>query len=241
MDVQTLSSSLNDLVVLLDDLVAVKDRTTLLAFLRRMQARVCPDARMTVAERRGDTLDNILNINWSQRWLNFYVAEEFAAVDPVANAAPGLVIWSRTLEYEARAGRDVARFIQAAKAHDMYRGITYIVEDGPVRVYLSLSGESTESDVRLHAVLSALMPKLAMVIVRVLSMPRLVGLTDQQCTILHYMAAGLTDDETAKMVGLAPRTVMRKIGDIKNLYGVSSRAQLIASLSGVNFPLPRTT
>lgn len=239
MDAHTLSTTLSDVITLLDELVAVSDRKALSSFLTRMQARLFPGCPMLVAEKSdAGEIDAVINIDWPPRWVSLYLAERYADVDPVANAPAGMVLWSALLKPGPGNTRQHLRFISAARAHGMGRGLTWSVDFGRRRVFLSITSEAIESDTRVHAVLDALMPKLAVVINRVMSQPRLAGLTDQQCMILHCLASGCTDDQTAGTIGLATSTVTKKILEIKNLFGAKSRAQLMAVLSGVSFPAP---
>ncbi len=50
-------------------------------------------------------------------------------------------------------------------------------------------------------------------------------LTEQQRTILRYLAEGETDQAIARQLGITPRTVTRRIADIYRILGVDSRFQ----------------
>lgn len=73
------------------------------------------------------------------------------------------------------------------------------------------------------------------IVVNSLRRDRTVLFTEQQRLVLRGLAAGLTDARIAEETGLGERTVERRIGELKAIFGVATRNAVIDSAHELGF------
>jgi len=219
-------------------LPTAREKEGLRAFCHGLQHLLSGDVAILIAVTglggHHPTFADILNVGWSDEWIDLYLAADFANVDPVLNGKPDTpILWSKSLATLNRRTPSHARFLAACARHDMTHGLTYLHDHGTHRVTISFAGRRAEEDAGVRQIIGMMHRHMSSAASRVLA-PRDLRyeLTDMDRSIADSIAVGQSDTQTASNLGITARTVRRHVARIIKQYKARSRAHLVYILFG---------
>jgi DNA-binding CsgD family transcriptional regulator len=172
-------------------------------------------------------------------WVELYLREEFARVDPIINAirdgnrffARERVIAAATRANHATVqGLHWRRFLEATqdfgRHQEGYAG--GIVINGRAVVMSALTNATSDAH-RSSLVLGALRPLLSQALLRVsLPAPPPLSLSTRERALLECLASGQSDSQIANSLGITPSTVRFHLGNVFRKLGARNRCHAVA-------------
>ncbi len=180
---------------------------------------------------------NMVNVSYPLDWIDLYMKEGYAEIDPVLRSHFGRFstqIWSET--YRKAVSPREQRFIGNAEAFGLSEGITLGIashRQGAGSVF-SFAGRSMSDHARHAMLLEYLIPHLHIALMRTLSpssIPNSVHnttISHREREVLDWMKEGKTSWEISQILRISERTVNFHVQNILSKLQASTRGHAIA-------------
>lgn len=172
-------------------------------------------------------LEYVYNLGYSTEWIKLYNNFGYHRIDPVVTTTiRGLVNWRRAFKYPTP---DQKCFIEKAGEYGLIDGFSVRHQDTEGLRVTSFAGKELCEHPRHAAIIELVSPYLQLASERVDSIERnRVALSDREVEVLHWVAAGKTNWEIARILLISERTVKFHLGNSMLKLKSSTRSQAVA-------------
>jgi DNA-binding CsgD family transcriptional regulator len=179
------------------------------------------------------TASDIVNVNYPETWLQLYVEQCYANVDPIVRenfTSFRLQRWEDTY----RRNPSAKEFIRSAAEFGLAQGYTHGVRDyrGTEGTIFSFAGQ-IECSTRTEKIIKRVVPHLHVALLTVLTnekarnMPK--PLSPREIEVLKWIAAGKSDWDIGILLGISERTVSFHVANVVKKLNVATRAHAVAT------------
>ena len=175
---------------------------------------------------------NIINVSYPSEWLELYVLQGFAKIDPVVKencANFRLQYWGDTYEKYDSSGL----FVSKAEDFGLSTGYTHGLRnfEGSEGSLFSFAGPSIEHHPRTEAILRHLVPHLHQALVRITGMDKkkpdpILSLREKE--VLNWIKQGKSTWDISVILGISRSTVNFHVNNVLQKLDAVSRAQAVA-------------
>ncbi len=237
----------NDVLDFIDSLTACNSNGSFSYFIDNLK-RIVPFDYATCVFRRKDLLSDedsyeVINVNYSQEWLQLYISKKFNLIDPVIidNFKNFRIqYWSDTYEKY----NPPANFLKVSNSFGLEKGYTHGVRNirNTEASLFSLAGASVEHDPRTETVLKHVIPHLHHVLARVsTTIPyyKKIFLTPREKEVLKWLSLGKSSWDTSVILGISEKTINFHVGSLMQKLDAVNRTHAVAiafqlGLIGIN-------
>ncbi len=218
--------------------IRVKDETGFCTILEKIRELVCADyAVCGLGEVRKDRLSRIVrivNLNYSDEWLNAYAAEKLFQKDPIIRCQFqffGTHLWSEAFKLFSE--EPYLRFMHLASDFGLKYGIASGV-NGPgldTGSIFSFAGEKKRFTTHHKKILDILIPHVHQALLRVCRRADLLtraALTEREKEVIQWMKEGKTNWEISKILNISERTVKFHIRNIQDKLDAVNKTHAVA-------------
>lgn len=175
----------------------------------------------------------MVNLSYPLDWVDLYMREDYASVDPILRSHFGRFstqLWSETYQQAVSPGEQ--KFIRSAEAFGLSDGITLGVasQRQGVGSVFSFAGRSISDHARHATVLEYILPHLHVALMQTLSPSPTPdsNLSHREREVLDWMKEGKTSWEISQILHISERTVNFHVQNILAKLQASSRGHAIA-------------
>ena len=175
---------------------------------------------------------SLLNLSYPSEWLELYVINKFAAIDPIVKenfSRYDLQYWQDTY----RRHNPQKEFVGLAEDFGLRDGITIGLRNlkGTKGSLISLSSNRMERSARSEAIIKLAAPHLHNALSRMLKLDGLkkkVALSLRETEVLKWMRQGKSTWDISVILGVSASTVKFHVANIMQKLDVVTRAQAVA-------------
>jgi len=175
----------------------------------------------------------LINCSYPSSWIDRYVKENYAQIDPVLQTNFGnfkTQIWSETSR-QASGAQKV--FLDEAQGCGLSDGITVGMASlrHSTGSLFSFSGPQISENIRHALLLEYLVPHLHMVLTRTCFPPKsreAPFLTKREKEVLQWIKEGKTNWEIGQILGISERTSKFHVQNIASKFDASNRSHVVA-------------
>lgn len=172
-------------------------------------------------------LEHVYNLGYPTEWIKLYNNFGYHRIDPVVTTKiRGLVNWRRAFKSPTP---DQKYFIEKAKEYELIDGFSARHHDTEGLRVTSFAGKELCKHPRHAAVIELVSPYLQLASERADFVDQnRVALSDREAEVLHWVAAGKTNWEIARILLISERTVKFHLSNAMLKLKSSTRSQAVA-------------